>query len=58
MAEIWIDGKSYGEKSNLTQPLKAGKHSISGKFRGGGSDEKVVVIEKDKETRVSLEREL
>ena len=55
-ADIVIDGKSIGETSYTEQTVKAGTHKISAIFRGGGRDDRVVVVEKDKETRVSLER--
>ncbi len=54
-AEIVIDGKSYGELSSLSQPLKAGRHEIKGIFRVGKPDKKTIMVEKDKEARVSLE---
>jgi copper chaperone CopZ len=57
-AEIEIDGKSIGEQSIKEVQLKAGTHKISAIFRGGGRDDRVVVVEKDKEQRVSLERPL
>jgi hypothetical protein len=55
-AEIVIDGTSIGEQSYTERQLKAGQHKISAIFRGGGRDDRVVVVEKDKEQRVSLER--
>jgi hypothetical protein len=57
-ADIVIDGKSIGENSLATVQLKAGNHKISAIFRDGRRDDRVVVVEKDKEQRVSLERPL
>jgi hypothetical protein len=58
-AEVSIDGQSYGEvQSFKTLPLKAGTHRITAKFRNNRNDDKVVVVEKDKEVRVALERPL
>jgi copper chaperone CopZ len=57
-AEIKIDGNSIGEQSLKEVQLKAGTHRIEAFFRGGGKDDRVVVVEKDKETRVTLDRTL
>ncbi len=57
-AEVYVDGQSIGVQSMTTRQLKAGTHKISAVFREGRRDDRFVTVEKDKETRVSLERPL